>query len=207
MSAKATARGQSPYKAYITREPFLFYEMRVTARMLSEGILEGDIIDTIVDNNLFQYPTEKSIRKMARACVIRLNNVRDSAVVKMIAHQSQDIAKQACLYAMMKQHRLINDFMVTIIGEKYRQRDFSFGKKDLNLFFMNLQEQDEVVASWSDTTITKLKQIIVRILVETGYLDHIRSEQLNAILLYPELENVIKMNGDALMLSAFNCFE
>ena len=37
---------------------------------------------------------------------------------------------------------------------------------------MRLQEQNDTVASWSDTTITKLKQIIARVLVETEYLDN-----------------------------------
>ena len=55
--------------------------------------------------------------------------------------------------------------MLTVIGEKYRLRDTSFGKIDLNTFFMRLQEQNDTVASWSDTTITKLKQIIARVLV------------------------------------------
>ena len=51
--------------------------------------------------------------------------------------------------------------MLTVIGEKYRLRDTSFGKIDLNTFFMRLQEQNDAVASWSDATITKLKQIDV----------------------------------------------
>lgn len=196
----------TPYCASITREPFLFYEMRTTARLLSEGMSDDAAIERIAEENLFQYPTEKTIRRMARACVMRLRNMKDYGLIVAIAQQPQDVAKQICLYAMMKQHRLILEFMLTVVGEKYRQQDFSFGKMDLNVFFLRLQEQNDSVAAWSDTTITKLKQILVRILVDTEYLDDIKADHLNPVLASSVLENAIRSNGDEAMLPAFNCF-
>lgn len=198
---------QSPYKSYITREPFLFYEMRITSRLLSEGATDEEVLSRIANENLFQYPTEKSVKRMARACVSRLKSMNDDSLIAAIAAQPQDISKQLCLYAMMKQHRLVFDFMLTVIGEKYRQHDYSFSKMDLNVFFLRLQEQDDSVAVWSDTTITKLKQILVRILVENEYLDDAKSEQLNPVFLHSILENAIRMNGDEAMLPAFNNFD
>src|SRR5699024_9709988 len=111
-----------------------------------------------------------------------------------------------CLYALMMQNRLVWEFMVTVIGEKYRLKDQSFGKIDLNTYFMRLQEQDDTVASWSDKTITKQKQVLAKILVETEYLDDIHAEYLYPVYLYPILENAIRINGDLAALSAFNCF-
>ena len=43
------------YKASITREPFLFYEMRTTAKLMVEGLSNDEIIERIVVDNLFQY--------------------------------------------------------------------------------------------------------------------------------------------------------
>ncbi len=143
---------------------------------------------------------------MAKACIRRLYALEDDSLVSAIASQPTEVAKQICLYAMMKQSRLVREFMLTVIGEKYRLRDTSFGKIDLNTFFMRLQEQNDTVASWSNTTITKLKQIIARVLVETEYLDNIKAEHLNPVWLYPVLENAIRSNGDTAVLPAFNCF-
>lgn len=195
-----------PYVASLTREPFLFYEMRSTAKLMAAGLSEEAIVKEIVEQNLFQYPTEKSITRMAKACIKRLHALEDESLIAMIASQPTDVAKQICLYAMMKQSRLIWEFMLTVIGEKYRLRDMSFGKIDLNTFFMRLQEQNDTVASWSDTTITKLKQIIARVLVETEYLDSIKADHLNPVWLHPALENAIRSNGDMAALPAFNCF-
>lgn len=195
-----------PYIASLTREPFLFYEMRATAKLMTEGLSDDAIVKEIVEHNLFQYPTEKSITRMSKACVKRLHMLDDETLVSAIALQTTDVAKQICLYAMMKQSRLVWEFMLTVIGEKYRQKDMSFGKIDLNTFFMRLQEQNDTVASWSDATITKLKQIIARVLVETEYLDNLKADHLNSVWLHPVLENVIRSNGDTVVLPAFNCF-
>lgn len=110
------------------------------------------------------------------------------------------------LYAMMKQYRLIWDFMITVIGEKYRLSDTTFGKIDLNSYFLRLQEQDDWVATWSDSTVTKLKQVIAKMLVENEYIDSIRATKLNPVWLHPVLENTIRENGDEIALPAFNCF-
>lgn len=195
-----------PYIASLTREPFLFYEMRTTAKLLTSGLSDEDAVGQIAAENLFQYPTEKSITRMAKACVKRLQAMEDADLIHAIATQPTEIAKQICLYAMMKQSRLVWEFMLTVIGEKYRSKDISFGRIDLNTYFIRLQEQDDTVASWSEGTITKLKQVLAKILVETEYLDDVRADHLNPVYLHPILENAIRSHGDLAVLPAFNCF-
>ena len=62
-----------PYIASLTREPFLFYEMRSTAKLMAEGNSDDAIVKENVEQNLFQYPTEKSITRMVKACIKRLH--------------------------------------------------------------------------------------------------------------------------------------
>lgn len=204
--AKTVLQSASPYNAAITREQFLFYEVRTTAKLLCEGLSADEVAERIVSDNLFQYPTEKSVRKMALACLRRLDALGDETLVQAIATQPSDVSKQICLYAMMKQYRLVWDFMVSVIGEKYRLRDTSFGKIDLNVFFMRLQEQDDYVATWSDSTIIKLKQVLQKTLADNEYIESTKAEQLNPVLLSPVLENAIRSNNDDAALIAFNCF-
>jgi hypothetical protein len=196
----------SPYNGALTREQFLFYEMRTTAKLVSEGLSDEETINRIVADNLFQFPTEKSIRNLAGVCLKRLHALKDDALVSAIAAKPSDTAKQICLYAMMKQNRLVWDFMITVIGEKYRLMDTSFRRMDVNTFMMRLQEQDDSVASWSETTIKKIKSVLVSVLVENGYLNSKNSSTLNPVLISRELENAIRANNDIIALSAFNCF-
>ena len=194
-----------PYSAVMTREQFLFHETRITAKLLDEGLERDEIIARILAENLFQYPTEKSERRMVITCLQRLAALSDPSLVTAIATEPVDAAKQICLYAMMRQYRLVWDFMLTVIGEKYRQLDPSFSRKDPHMFLLRLQEQDDWVAAWSDQTIVKLRQVLTRILVENGYLDSIRAERLNPVLISPVLERAMRASGREIALPAFNC--
>lgn len=205
LKSNQNIQAKSQYSAVITREQFLFYEVRTTARLFCEGLSHDVIIDRIVNENLFQYPTEKSLKRMALTCLRRLETLEDKSLVEAITSQPSEVAKQICLYAMMRQYRLVWDFMITVVGAKYRLLDMSFGKKDLNVFFMRLQEQDDWVATWSEHTVAKLKQLLAKILVENEYLDNLTANYLNPVMISPLLENAIRASGQELALPAFNC--
>ena len=197
----------TPYIASLTREPFMYYEMKITAELLRKGLSEEETVDKIFKENLYQYPTERSLKIRARACIKRLNALEDEELVSWIINRPLDISIQVCLYAMMKHSRLIWEFMITVIGEKYRTRNYSYSRMDLNVFFTRLQEQNDTVASWSDSTINKLKSVIASLLKENGYIEKTTSKRLNEVLLDYKLKDKIIENGDAICLSAFNYFE
>ena len=48
----------------LTREQFLFSEMRITARLMMQGLSDKEIIQEIEEDNLYQYPTNKMIRNI-----------------------------------------------------------------------------------------------------------------------------------------------
>ena len=75
-----------------------FYEMRSTAKLMSEGLSDEAVVTEIVEQNLFQYPTEKSITRMAKACMKRLHALEDETLVSAIASQPTEIAsRSACM--------------------------------------------------------------------------------------------------------------
>ena len=203
----ALSTNSSVYKGagQLTREQFLFYETRTVAKLLCEGLSSEEVVTRIISDNLFQFPTEKSLRQISLGCIKRINSLNDQSLVEAIAYQPSDVARQICLYAMMKQYRLVWDFMITVVGAKYENRDMSFSRMDLNMFMMRLQEQDDLVASWSDSTVTKVKQVLARILVDNEYLDNTTADHLNPVLIYPILEDAIRSSGDTKALTAFNC--
>lgn len=198
--------GKIPYKAGITREQFLFHEMRTTAKLMNKGFNDEEIVNEIIEDNLFQYPTEKMIKNLAKVCVARLHTINDKNLVEIIANGSAESAKQICLYAMMKHYRIVWEFMTTVIAEKFKLKDLSYSRKDINVFFTRLQEQNDVVASWSDSTIRKIKQVLTKMLVDNGYLDSTKSETLNPVLIDLDLKNVLKEKNEKDALAAFNYF-
>lgn len=57
----------SPYNGSgaLTREQFLFFETRVMAKLIcDEGLADSEAIKRVVDENLFQFPTERMVETM-----------------------------------------------------------------------------------------------------------------------------------------------
>lgn len=196
-----------PYNGCLTAEQFLFYEMRIVSKQYLEGKPIDEIIEYVKRGNLFQYPTERKISKFCRVCHRRILALGNEKLVYEVANAPVEVAKQINLYAMMRYNRLVCEFMVDLIGEKYRQRDLSYTRKDINVFFSRLQEQNDDVAAWSEQTVAKLKQVLTKCLIETEMLDSVRDTTLNPIFISSELETGIRENNDLTALAAFNCFK
>lgn len=196
------------YNSAITREQFLYHELRTTARLwiADSEHDKKSIVSKIISENLFQYPTERSLKRMANVCIKRLEILNDDELVKACAEETANISKQICLYAMMKQYAIVRDFMITVVGEKYRISDHSFGKSEVNYFILRLQEQNEDVSAWSESTLVKVKQVLMKLLAENEYLDSIKSEKLNDVRICSVLKNAIIASNDLKALAAFNCF-
>ena len=194
------------YNGGLTREQFLFFEIRIVASLTVQGLDRDEILKRIREENLFQFPTERTVSSIAGACFRRIRALDSPTLTRYLADAPAETAKQVNLYAMMKYNRIVWDFMTTVVGEKYRTQEFAFSRKDLNVFFFRLQEQNDSVASWSDGTITKIKQVLAKSLAECGYLDSVRATQLNPISIVPELEHEIRAKHDLASLPAFNCF-
>jgi len=194
------------YNGGLTAEQFLFYEIQIVAKQYVQGKSANEIVEYVRKDNLFQYPTERQVSRLVRACYRRLVALDNKTLVNEIMSAPSEVAKQINLYAMMRYSRLMREFMINLIGEKYRQHDFNFSRKDLNVFFSHLQEQNDGVAGWSDKTLGKLKQVLRKCLVETQLLDSAKDTTLNPIFISVELENGIRENNDHEALAAFNCF-
>lgn len=193
------------YNGGLTREQFLFYEIRIVARLICEGKSRDEIIEVIAADNLFQYPTERMIKTIARACFRRIDALDSNELVLLLADASAEVARQINLYAIMCENSIVYDFMTDVIGTKYRTQEYEFTQKDVNLFFMELAEKVPAVNDWSEATIKKLKQVLVRCLIECEYLESPRSQTLLPVYLFPELENVLRAEGNSDVLAAFNC--
>lgn len=194
------------YSGALTREQFLFFEIRIAAKLYLDGTELSAAIAQIKEENLFQFPTEREIASMVRVCYKRIKALGNDSLIEALATAPVSIAKQINLYAIMRSNGLVWDFMSQVVGEKYLNHDFAYERKDVNIFFSRLQAQNDTVAAWSDSTINKIKSVLTRMLVEAEYLDSFRDTTLHPIYLSEELEAGIRANGDLDILPAFNCF-
>lgn len=201
------------YRGSITREQWLLTETRTIARLrLDEGLTTEQIVEKNLAHNYFQYPTEREVRSITLACCLRLDNLsEDDALRRELTHAitygMPAQAAQTNLYALMRTYRIVWEFMVSVVGEKFLHLDARLAKHEIVAFLEGLRSQSETVAGWSDATLNKIRQVLAKCLVEAGYLSSPRSEELRPVLLDLDLEQAMRANDDAIALPAFSCVD
>lgn len=189
----------------ITREQWLLNETRIVARLRLDGMSAKNAAEKAVSENLFQYPTERELKSISRACNMRIDSLGSERLVRLIAEGLPEAAVQANLYAMMCAYPLVRDFMVGEVGRHYSELDYAYTRTDINAYFTHLAVDYDNIAKLSEKTVAKLKQVLRRCLVECGMLASARSEKLIPIFVDPDVREAIEAKGDFDALPAFNC--
>jgi len=102
------------YKSSLIRAPFLLYEMRLVYSFLDKWQDRVSVIESVARQNLSLCPTECSSERITKARFIRIGFLEDASLLPIVANGPVEEAKQICLYAMMKQYRLVLDLLVTV---------------------------------------------------------------------------------------------
>lgn len=186
----------------------MFREIRLIAQLHKDGMTDAQVMKKVMEENLFQYPTERETKGKCRVALRRFGLIKDSeTLVDALAEGPLCEARQAALVAMMCDSQLLTDFMIEVVGEKYRQLDMTLTRKDVNLFFARLCERDEAVGGWSASSVQRIKSVLMNVLRETGYLEGIGSEELLPVLITEDFEAALITMGLKRFLPAFNVLE
>lgn len=86
------------YSGSLTREQFLFYEIRTVSSLILQGESCDEIYHVISTENLFQFPTEKMIKSITNTCFKRIDAMNAPELVYHLANASLDVAKQINLW-------------------------------------------------------------------------------------------------------------
>ncbi|WP_231575012.1 DUF1819 family protein [Bacillus sp. B-jedd] len=174
----------------------MLYEFKQVVALKDQGHSDREVRQKVITENLFQYDKISSLKR-GLPSILRRANVLDETLRKLVIEESFEFGKIINLYAIMKTDRLFFEFMNEVIQEKLQMNDYNFEKKDLNTYFTVKAEQDENIASWTEATIQKLKQVYGKILLETGLLKDKKSGELNRLIIDEQIKNHLTHIGDA----------
>ena len=191
----------------LTREKFLLPETCIVAGLRLAGVSDEEIVRRAVDDNIFQFPTTKMSARIARCCLARLDSLDNEQLVSLLASGTPEQKRQANIYAMMRHYELVRLFMVDEIGSRFQSLDYSFTKVDMNAFFTRYQCVNPKATDWVDSTVKRIKGVLMTVLYEGGYLSSTGSTTLVPPFLDYDVECGIRANGDSAWLPAFNCME
>lgn len=192
---------QMKYSASLTSDAFLYFELKQVLKLKKDGIADKDLRKIILEKNVFEYKSAKGGSRVI-STVIKRANVLDDTLREMVLTDPINTGKIINLYTIMKTSRIFYEFMDEVIREKLEKNIGFIEKKDINIFFTEKAEQNEIVENWSETTVAKLKQVIFKILFEVGIIEDKINGKLNRLLIEPGLRDYLISQGDKKYLKA-----
>lgn len=175
------------YATY-TGDQFLFFELKEILKLKKQGLDDKQIREKVKLENLFQYTSLSSVARVLPP-VIKRANLLDDRLIDMVLEEDSETGKIINLYAMMKSNRLFFEFMDEVIREKYKYGQLYIEKKDINEFFDRKIEQSEEIASWSESSIKKMKQVTMKSLHECGIVENIKTGDMRRINISQNLKD------------------
>jgi len=190
------------YKSTIKSRPFLYKETRKATTLIKQGVDIDEIRNKSVEDNIFQLESETRKKEVASIIVARLKDL-DEFIIDKISKGNVETSKILVLYAIIKTDRLFFEFMNEVYKEKLLLRDLFLRDKDFNMFFQSKREQSEKVASWTEITLKKLKQVYVRILFESGLIENQKGDRsIKTPILESEVKEYLYKMGDKIYINA-----
>ena len=140
--------------------------------------------------NILQKNTPTTARRQATLIRKRLVTL-DAQAWTMLVEREHEVAIQLLLAAAVKHSRLLGDFMRQVYTTRQRQLDPALGSTDWPDFLTECAHQDPAILTWSTSTLAKLREVIIRILVEAKYLESSRSMKLTPRSLHPDVRRYL----------------
>ena len=168
------------YSAKLTGESFLLYEFKIVAKLKKEGFSDKEIRKRVLEENLFQYKFKSSISRRLTPLIQRINLLDDNLINRLIEDPLGD-GIIINLYAIMKNDLMFFEFMNEVMKNKLNENNEILERKDINIFIETKIEQNNDVAEWSEATISKIKQVIRKILIEAGIIEDIKNGKIHKV--------------------------
>lgn len=184
------------YKSTIKSRPYLYKETKKAASLINIGLRVEDIKIKSIEDNIFLLESEARKKEVASIISARLKDL-DKYIIDKIENSNIETSKVLVLYAIVKTDRLFFEFINEVYKEKILLKDLYIRDKDFGIFFQNKREQSEKVASWSEYTFKKLKQVYIRILFESGLISNQKGDkEIKVPIINNEVKEYLYKIGD-----------
>ena len=165
-------------------------ESRHLARLIRSGASKDLWDQAIIRDNILQKPTEATAARVARGLRRRLEPL-DGGLLEAIENGDDELVRQTTLCAVLLQSPILLTFFEDVVANAtlYKQ-----AKLELYQWDDHVRENaalDPSILNWSETSLKKARQIVVRILWESGFLSDTRTRRLQKVVIHIELKALL----------------
>jgi Putative inner membrane protein (DUF1819) len=159
------------YSAGFTKEKWSENEIEVILKLMFQGKVKKEILDEVMEKNLFQLRSPVSIKN-------RFNMVYNRAAVledemkKHFLNASDNDRKALTLYSFLQVYRIPLEFYWEVIVLKYEQQEPLY-INDFHYFFEGKATVNEKVSHWRPETIKRLVRSMVLFFRDAKMIDRV----------------------------------
>lgn len=189
------------YSAGMVSQVFAFVEAKKLADLLGKGFSKDEAWEKVESENLFQLRNETRLRRTFNYVYTRLLALPDE-LLKLIPVLDIDNAKVLVLISIMKTDLLFFEFVYEIYRGKMMIGEKTIENRDMNDFFDEKKSQSDIVSSWSEAGVQKLKNCYLRNLADAGLLESTKTRVIKPALVNYRLEEMLKNYDMEIYLNA-----
>ena len=190
------------YSSGLVAESFWFIEFKILIKLRYEGKSWDDIKALCLNENLLGISKEYRAKRIFGYLKNRIEVLEDG-YLEIFMHTDLQTQKIINILAAAKKNRLFFEFLYEVYREKVKLGALELTASDINIFFKNKQEQDEIMSKWTDVTLRRLRSTYMNFLVDAGLLTiSDKQKKITPPILDITLENFLKDTGEMQLIKA-----
>lgn len=182
------------YSGGFTAEHLYRNEMKIIVHLQLQGLSKEEIKKKVFEENLLHCRSEAAIKNLFPR-VYRRAEVLDQQLKFFLIHGARSDQNALLLYAFLKRFSFPRDFVLEVIHYNMKKFKSTVTEGNIRTFFEEKEQQYEQVRNWTDKTKYKLKQVMLKIIVDAELLKKNGNEyEIKPIPLSRELRDYVERN-------------
>ena len=188
------------YSAGLVSQSFWFVEFKRVVNLLNHGETEEKIKSLCLEENLFGAAKEYRAKRIYGYIWNRVKQL-DEGLIKLFWESDLATQKIINLICILKIDRLFFEFLYEVYREKAILGFDKIEDTDISAFFNRKEIQNDDIASWTDETKKRLRNIYTNYMVDANLLIVVDKEKkITVPILDLSLERYLKENGDEVLV-------
>lgn len=182
------------YSAGLVSKLLWFNELKRTAELRVEISDIEELKKVVIRDNIYQINNIERVTRIFNYCIKRLDDL-DSELTALLINGDTTDSKIITLISTMQHEKILFDFVYEVYREKIMLGDYEITEKDMKVFMDYKVSQSKEVARWSESSIAKISQTILKMLSESGLvIQDVRRRTIEKPLMSLRLEKYLKEN-------------
>ncbi len=192
----------SKYSSGLVSQCFWFVEVKKIINLLNDGATWEEIKVLAYEENFLALAKMSRIKVVYSLLKDRISTL-DKSMLQLFEHSDLQTQKLINLIAIAKENRLFFEFLYEVYSDKAHIKYIDLIPADVSIFFRAKAEQDEVMANWNETTLSRLNRGYRNFMTDAGLLTVVnKSFTITPPILDIELEAYLIDNGEAHIIKA-----